>query len=289
MVTDASRLERAFIRAAPLGVVTACADECHVYRFEGGCSARRGRNERSKSALRLSVPTTLSSGIGRTNVAARRGPKVLTRVATDWAHGSFRRLGNIRAALGSLWGDSRYLSDTKGGQMKALFLTVGALTAALALTIGLNGAWASSDSAAARTTVSAASSSLGRILVDGRGHTLYLFAKDTRGRSSCAGACAAAWPPLIASGKPLAAAGAKASLLGTTRRADGRLQVTYGHHPLYLFVNDAKKGETNGQAVDAFGAEWYALTPAGARIATAAMSGGAPASGGGYGNGGYGY
>jgi len=174
--------------------------------------------------------------------------------------------------------------------MKTLFLAVGALAAVAALTIGLSGAWASSHSTAGRTTVAVGSSGLGRILVDGRGHTLYLFAKDSRGRSACAGACAAAWPPLITSGKPLAVAGAKASYLGTTKRADGRLQVTYRHHPLYLFVKDAKKGETNGEEVDAFGAEWYVLSPAGAKIAKAASSSSeAPASGGGYGNGGYGY
>src|SRR5262249_27700108 len=124
-------------------------------------------------------------------------------------------------------GGRKQFSDTKGAQMKALFLTVGALTAAAALTVGLTGASASSRSAKARTTVSVGSSGLGKILVDGRGRTLYLFAKDARGRSTCAGACAAGWPPLIANGKPLAARGAKASLLGTTRRADGRLQVTY--------------------------------------------------------------
>jgi len=171
--------------------------------------------------------------------------------------------------------------------MKTLFPAVGALAAAAALTIGLNGAWASSHSAATRTTVGVGSSGLGRILVDGRGHTLYLFVKDTRGRSACAGACAVAWPPLITSGKPLAVGGAKASLLGTTKRADGRLQVTYRHHPLYLFVKDAKKGETNGQNVDAFGAEWYVLSPAGAKIEKASGSSAAPMSGGGYG--GYGY
>ena len=174
--------------------------------------------------------------------------------------------------------------------MKALFLTVSALIAVAALTIGLNGAWASSHSANARTTVSVGNSGLGKILVDGRGRTLYLFAKDTRGKSMCAGACAASWPALIASGKPLAAGGAKASLLGTTKRADGRLQVTYKHHPLYLFANDTKKGQTNGEELDAFGAEWYALSPAGARIAKAATSSsGAPSPAGGYGNGGYGY
>ena len=65
--------------------------------------------------------------------------------------------------------------------------------------------------------VAVANSGLGRILVDGHGHTLYLFAKDKRGRSSCAGQCAGFWPPLISSGKPRAAAGAKASLLGTSQ------------------------------------------------------------------------
>ena len=72
--------------------------------------------------------------------------------------------------------------------------------------------------------VSTASTSLGRILVDARGHTLYLFEKDKNGMSACAGKCATNWPPLIATGKPRAAAGAVQSKLGTTRRADGRMQ-----------------------------------------------------------------
>jgi predicted lipoprotein with Yx(FWY)xxD motif len=127
--------------------------------------------------------------------------------------------------------------------------------------------------------VSTATTSLGRILVDSRGHTLYLFQKDTSGKSTCTGQCATFWPPLIASGKPLAAAGAKASLLGTTRRADGRMQVTYHHHPLYTFVKDTKKGQTNGEALSAFGARWYAVSPAGARVA---KQSGSPSSGGGY-------
>ena len=121
-----------------------------------------------------------------------------------------------------------------------------------------------------RAKVAVASSGLGRILVDGRGRTLYLFEKDKHGKSACTGQCASFWPPLIASGKPLATAGAKASLLGTTKRADGRLQVTYNHHPLYTFVKDTKKGQTNGEEVDAFGAEWYAISAAGAKVERAA-------------------
>jgi predicted lipoprotein with Yx(FWY)xxD motif len=122
---------------------------------------------------------------------------------------------------------------------------------------------------AARATgpvVSTESTSLGRILVNSSGRTLYLFEKDKNGRSACAGQCATFWPPLIASGKPRALAGVKASLLGTTKRADGRMQVTYNHHPLYTFAKDTKKGQTRGEGLDAFGAEWYAVSPAGARV-----------------------
>jgi predicted lipoprotein with Yx(FWY)xxD motif len=125
-----------------------------------------------------------------------------------------------------------------------------------------------------------ASTPLGRVLVDGRGRTLYLFGKDKSGKSACSGKCAGFWPPLITSGKPLATAGAKASLLGTTRRADGRLQVTYNHHPLYTFVKDTKKGQTNGEELNVFGAEWYAVSGTGAKVEKDAGSGGDPSPGG---------
>ena len=147
--------------------------------------------------------------------------------------------------------------------MKGLVLTIGAVTAALSLTFGLSVASASSSSA---TRVATASSTLGRILVDSHGRTLYLFARDKNGKSACSGSCAAYWPPLIASGKPHAIAGAKASLLGTTRRADGRLQVTYRHHPLYRYAGDAGKGQTNGQGLNESGGLWWVLSPAGNKI-----------------------
>src|SRR6266566_9541744 len=106
--------------------------------------------------------------------------------------------------------------------MKALFLGIGALAAALSLAVGLSSARAASHSAGARgVKVAVASSGLGRILVDGRGRTLYLFEKDKHGKSACTGQCAGFWPPLIAVGKPpLATAGAQASLLGTIMRGD---------------------------------------------------------------------
>src|SRR5262249_51254992 len=136
-------------------------------------------------------------------------------------------------------------------------------------------------------TVAVQSSKLGRILVDRRGHTLYLFGKDKRGMSSCSGACAVDWPPLIVSGQPRAGAGAKASLLGRTRRKDGRWQVTYNHHPLYTFFQDTKKGQTNGEGLNFFGGEWEAVSPAGAKVEknnAASSNSGNPSSGyGGYG------
>jgi predicted lipoprotein with Yx(FWY)xxD motif len=151
--------------------------------------------------------------------------------------------------------------------MRGLVLTIAGFAAASSLAaVGLNSASASSHAASAPTRVAVASSGLGRILVDGRGRTLYLFEKDKHGKSTCTGQCAGFWPPLIASGKPLAGAGAKASLLGTIKRPDGRLQVTYNHNPLYTFVKDKRKGQTTGEAVNAFGAEWYALSRAGAKV-----------------------
>ena len=97
--------------------------------------------------------------------------------------------------------------------------------------------------------VSTAKTSLGRVIVKSNGHTLYMFGKDRNGKSACSGQCATFWPPLITSGKPRVTSGARAALIGTTRRADGRLQVTYNHHPLYTFVKDTKAGQTNGEGV----------------------------------------
>jgi len=116
------------------------------------------------------------------------------------------------------------------------------------------------------TTVAIAKSRLGRILVDSKGITLYDFVKDKRGASSCYGACAALWPPLITKGKPHAGHGVRASLLGTTKRKDGKLEVTYNGHPLYYFVSDRKPGQTTGQGVNQFGGPWWVLSPAGKEI-----------------------
>jgi len=102
-------------------------------------------------------------------------------------------------------------------------------------------------------------SGLGMVLVDSEGMTLYDFQKDQGDESSCYGECAGFWPPLLTKGEPQPSNGADASLLGTTERKDGTMQVTYNGHPLYLFVEDTKPGEANGNDLDKFGGEWYAL------------------------------
>jgi predicted lipoprotein with Yx(FWY)xxD motif len=114
--------------------------------------------------------------------------------------------------------------------------------------------------------VSIANSPLGRILVDSKGITLYDFVQDKSTKSTCYGACAALWPPLITKGKPIAGHGVRASLLGTTKRKDGKLEVTYNGHPLYYFVTDRKPGQTTGQGVNQFGAPWWVLSAAGKEI-----------------------
>jgi predicted lipoprotein with Yx(FWY)xxD motif len=107
---------------------------------------------------------------------------------------------------------------------------------------------------------------LGRVLVGASGHTLYLFMKDKHGKSSCSSVCAAQWPPLITKGAPKAGSGVKAAMLGTTRRGDGRMQVTYNGHPLYAFAFDPRAGTTKGEGVSAFGARWYAVSAKGRRV-----------------------
>jgi predicted lipoprotein with Yx(FWY)xxD motif len=108
---------------------------------------------------------------------------------------------------------------------------------------------------------------LGLVLVDSRGMTLYDFHKDRGTRSACYGACAGAWPPLLTKGEPQPSNGASAGKLGTTKRRDGTVQVTYAGHPLYTFSGDGKPGEATGHDVTAFGAQWYALHSSGAAAA----------------------
>jgi predicted lipoprotein with Yx(FWY)xxD motif len=126
--------------------------------------------------------------------------------------------------------------------------------AAVAATAG------SASSQGSTATVNTRHTSLGTILVDAKGRTLYLFQKDKTTRSTCSGACATNWPPTTVHGKPKAGGGVAASRLGTSKRSDGRTQVTYGGHPLYTFLGDGNKpGATKGQGFNAFGARWFVV------------------------------
>jgi predicted lipoprotein with Yx(FWY)xxD motif len=107
---------------------------------------------------------------------------------------------------------------------------------------------------------------LGKVLVNGHGQTLYLFEKDKHGKSACYSACAAGWPPAFTTGKPKAGPGVSSSKLGTTRRKDGKLQVTYNGHPLYAYIGDSKAGQAKGEGSKAFGAEWYVVNAKGNKV-----------------------
>jgi predicted lipoprotein with Yx(FWY)xxD motif len=154
---------------------------------------------------------------------------------------------------------NRHIHRTRRSRLLALLVAL----AAASLLVVVAAAAADGTS---RATVRTHSSSLGRILVDAQGRTLYLFERDKGRRSACYGQCAKFWPPLLTTGKPAAVAGARASLLGTTRRSNGTKQVTYAGHPLYRFAEDMKPGQTKGEGLTFFGGGWDVLSPAGKKI-----------------------
>jgi predicted lipoprotein with Yx(FWY)xxD motif len=125
-----------------------------------------------------------------------------------------------------------------------------------------------------RVSVSLAKGTDGTYLAGASGRALYLWVADSNGKSSCAGSCAKAWPPLLTKSAPMAAHGVQASDLGTITRADGTKQVTYKGHPLYYFVEDSSAGMTHGQGSDSFGAKWWLVAPSGSAI----MAGGSSAN-----------
>jgi predicted lipoprotein with Yx(FWY)xxD motif len=168
-------------------------------------------------------------------------------------------------------------------------LSAGALAVLAAVAAGCGGGSATAASSPPKTasgqaaTVGISNTGLGQILVNSEGHTLYLFKADQGTKSACTGACAGAWPPLLVQGKPTLGTGINASLVGTATRPEGTAQLTYNGHPVYLFAQDQKAGETKGQGVSAFGAEWFALNSAGNQVSAKPSS---SSSGGG---GAYGY
>lgn len=157
-------------------------------------------------------------------------------------------------------------------EMKSVIRIV--LPLVLVAAAGTGAALATTASAGSKATVLAAkSASLGTVLVDSSGRTLYRYTPDTKGHSTCTGQCLAFWPALLVktSAKPVAGTGVKASLLGTIKAAHGMRQVTYAGYPLYRFKADSKAGEFEGQGKDG---SWYVVNTSGGLVKKAASSSG---------------
>jgi predicted lipoprotein with Yx(FWY)xxD motif len=152
----------------------------------------------------------------------------------------------------------RYL--TKGGAMRRL------ATCVVTLVCISSASLAAGAVAASGTVVSWRKTGIGNAITTTSGHTLYLFRADKGTTSECYGTCAKYWPPLLTAARPHAAGRVEAALLGTTRRKDGKLQVTYKGHPLYTYSGDSKAGQTAGEGLNISGGKWYALAPSGATI-----------------------
>jgi predicted lipoprotein with Yx(FWY)xxD motif len=189
--------------------------------------------------------------------------------------------------------DDGHTTTLSGGRLGAVAIGLLGLAFLLAwLTLSPRAGAADQRSTASATTIGVAKTPLGKIVVDSRGRSLYLFEADHKGASACYGACAKAWPPVLVVGKPKAGPGARAALLGVLHRKGGTMQVTYRGHPLYRFVKDTKSGQVKGQGLDFFGGEWYVLTPAGIKLehqaktddnsSTGTTTGGTDTTGGGY-------
>jgi predicted lipoprotein with Yx(FWY)xxD motif len=159
---------------------------------------------------------------------------------------------------------------------------------ALCVVLGLTAAIvATAQARAAKSAVvTLRKTSLGTILVDPRGRTLYLFAKDGKGASACTTACLRYWPAFTSHTVPRAGTGVKQSLLGLTKPQHGLRQVTYAGHPLYSFVGDKRAGQTTGEGLSNFGADWYALSASGRKVEQNQSTNNNPSSSDGYGSGG---
>jgi predicted lipoprotein with Yx(FWY)xxD motif len=149
---------------------------------------------------------------------------------------------------------------------------------------GVAAAVAGATPSALTVVHSAQNGALGKILVSASGRTLYHDSSEKKNVVKCLGSCASQWPPLLvaAGAKPVPGPGVTASLLGTVKRPDGKLQVTYAGLPLYLFAGDKKAGDVKGQGQ---GGLWHALAPTGAVVTkSVTVSSGSGTSGSGSGS-----
>ena len=151
--------------------------------------------------------------------------------------------------------------------MKAKHLLSAALVAGVIALAGTAGALAATHASTASSppTIQVKSSPWGKILVNSKGYTLYLWAKDSKKKSACSGGCLAVWPFVLVSGKPTAGRGVNPKLLGTIKVKGGN-EVTYNGWPLYTFVSDVKPGAISGEGNKTFGAPWWLVSPSGNAI-----------------------
>jgi len=147
--------------------------------------------------------------------------------------------------------------------MRRLLLAVAALAAAAVAVPALASLRVHEE---ARSTLTVRDSRYGRILFDGKGFALYAFTHDPRGNSACSGACAAAWPPYLVAKAARPGTGTQTRLLGTTRRTDGKLQVTYAGRPLYYYVGERSPGQILCQNVNEYGGLWLVARPNGTLV-----------------------
>jgi predicted lipoprotein with Yx(FWY)xxD motif len=181
-----------------------------------------------------------------------------------------------------------YKSRMKPISLIGLMVTVSMILAACTASVHANqGPTTNGNASTSSTIVSTPSSSkpvstaseavidvstdptLGKILVDGKGMTLYIFTVDVPDKSNCDASCLANWPPLLTQGSPKLGTGVDDSLVGSATLADGSKIVTYNHMPLYYFINDAKPGDTTGQGV---GSVWFTVTPDGEPVGATGTS-----------------
>jgi predicted lipoprotein with Yx(FWY)xxD motif len=138
------------------------------------------------------------------------------------------------------------------------------LTVAILILAGCGSSSTAAPDAARDTAIVVKSSQFGRMLFNSKRQAIYVFQRDTRNRSNCHGACAKAWPPVYTKGKPRALDGVRKSLLGTTRRKDGHLQVTYAGKPLYYYAHEGP-GQVLCHNVNLNGGYWWVIGPDGKR------------------------
>ncbi|MGN6577625.1 MAG: COG4315 family predicted lipoprotein [Nocardioides sp.] len=173
-------------------------------------------------------------------------------------------------------------SATRGTSLAALGGASLLLLAACGGSSGYGGSGGASQAAPAAGRISVADTPAGKVLVDPEGRTLYVFAPDSRGHSTCTGSCATYWPPVPGADAERGATAAVTATLGSIKRADGSSQLTADGFPVYTYVGDHAEGQSNGQGTNLSGGLWWVVSPSGHRVTAPASSAGTSGGSGGY-------